>query len=553
MKLFSFLLLFFIILVLPVTVFTQSFSINTDGSIADNSAILDIKSTTKGLLMPRLTTVQKYAIATPAEGLKIYDTDTKTFWFYNGMVWTEIPDGSNSWNLSGNSLSNPANQFIGTLDDNPLLFRIKNINAGLIDSTTQNTAFGFRALDSAVITALQFNTAFGYKTLLNNTIGALNTAIGGNSLRSNKSGFSNVAVGYSSLFSNTTGGGNTAIGISALNNNTSGFQNTAIGMYAHFSSKSGVRNTSLGTEALVSDSSGNDNTAIGVYALSSSINANFNVAVGNNSLSYHKRNDYNTAIGGYALFWDTSGTSNTAVGYGSLFDNRNGIQNTAVGQGALYYNKASNNTAFGYGALSAIVTGYNNIAIGSGSGTHPSTPAIYNTISIGNNGFLNAYQNQAFIGNTSTIFIGGQVNWSTYSDARIKNNITEDVKGLDFITRLRPVSYYKDFASITSLTGNKVTEDYPGKYDGEQIKYSGFLAQEVEVAAKQSNYNFSGLHTPKGQYDLYSLSYAEFVVPLVKAVQEQQAMIKNQEKIIEEQKNKMEQLQKRVAAIEFKK
>ncbi|MEO6252395.1 MAG: tail fiber domain-containing protein [Ferruginibacter sp.] len=537
MKLFIFLILIpGLPMLFPTTGFTQSVSINTDGSNPDSSAILDVKSSTKGMLIPRTSTVSKLAIDNPANGLILYDTTTTTFWFYNGTVWTEIPDGSNSWNLSGNTLSNPANQFIGTLDDNPLLFRIKNINAGLIDSTSQNTAFGFRALDSTVFTPFQFNTAFGYKTLLSNTTGTLNTAIGGNSLRLNKTGFSNVAVGYGSLFSNTTGGGNTAIGSYALNNNTSGYQNTAIGSYAHFSSKSGVRNISIGTDALGSDSSGNDNTAIGVYSLVS-----------------HRKNNYNIAIGNYSLYEDTTGTSNTAVGYGSLFDNRNGNQNTAVGQGALYYSKASNNTALGYGALSAIVTGYNNIAVGSGSGTHPAAPAIYNTISIGNNGYLNAYQNQAFIGNLSTIWIGGQVNWSTFSDSRIKNTITEDVKGIDFITRLRPVTYYKDFDAITKLTGNNQTEDFTGKYDGEKIKYSGFLAQEVEVAAKQSNYNFSGLHTPKGQFDLYSLSYAEFVVPLVKAVQEQQEMIKSQQKIIEAQQKKLELFETRLAALELKK
>ena len=160
-------------------------------------------------------------------------------------------------------------------------------------------------------------------------------------------------------------------------------------------------------------------------------------------------------------------------------------------------------------------------------------------------GFLNAFQNQAFIGNTSTAWIGGQVTWSTYSDARIKNTITEDVKGLDFITRLRPITYYKSIAAVTKLTGNKDTKDFPGKYDTEKIKYTGFLAQEVEIAARKSGYDFSGLHVPKNNTDLYSLSYAEFVVPLVKAMQEQQIIITNQQKQID-------LMEKRLAALEVK-
>src|SRR5690606_38415696 len=54
----------------------------------------------------------------------------------------------------------------------------------------------------------------------------------------------------------------------------------------------------------------------------------------------------------------------------------------------------------------------------------------------------------------------------------------------------------------------------------EQITYSGFIAQEVEAAAKRLNYNFSGVDAPKNEKDLYGLRYAEFTVPLVKAVQE---------------------------------
>ena len=60
-----------------------------------------------------------------------------------------------------------------------------------------------------------------------------------------------------------------------------------------------------------------------------------------------------------------------------------------------------------------------------------------------------------------------------------------------------------------------------------------FLAQEVEKAANESVYDFDGVHKPKNDHDLYSLSYAQFVVPLVKAVQEQQEIIKTQQKQID--------------------
>ena len=58
-----------------------------------------------------------------------------------------------------------------------------------------------------------------------------------------------------------------------------------------------------------------------------------------------------------------------------------------------------------------------------------------------------------------------------------------------------------------------------------EIVYTGFLAQEVENAAENINFNFSGVKKPKSQFDTYGLSYAEFTIPLVKAVQEQQLEI----------------------------
>ena len=55
----------------------------------DASAALDVESTTQGILIPRVTTAQRDAIVSPAEGLEVYDTDTKTSWYYNGTEWVE--------------------------------------------------------------------------------------------------------------------------------------------------------------------------------------------------------------------------------------------------------------------------------------------------------------------------------------------------------------------------------------------------------------------------------------------------------------------------------
>jgi len=84
---------------------------------------------------------------------------------------------------------------------------------------------------------------------------------------------------------------------------------------------------------------------------------------------------------------------------------------------------------------------------------------------------------------------------------------------------LRPVSYNLDIDRYNKhiLPGKNDNNDVSEK---EKTEYTGFIAQEVETAARNIGYNFSGIHHPENDSDTYTLSYAEFVVPLVKAVQE---------------------------------
>lgn len=56
----------------------------------DNSSMLDIRSTSKGFLAPRMTTAQRNAIISPANGLVVYDTDLSSLYFFNGTVWSAI-------------------------------------------------------------------------------------------------------------------------------------------------------------------------------------------------------------------------------------------------------------------------------------------------------------------------------------------------------------------------------------------------------------------------------------------------------------------------------
>ncbi|MCR9250396.1 MAG: hypothetical protein NXI20_08220, partial [bacterium] len=85
----------------------QNIVINDDGSSADDSAILDLQSDSKGFVAPRMTTSQRNSISSPATGLVIYDTDIGAYYQYDGSSWKGYTQTS-SGTASGDVPSNPS-------------------------------------------------------------------------------------------------------------------------------------------------------------------------------------------------------------------------------------------------------------------------------------------------------------------------------------------------------------------------------------------------------------------------------------------------------------
>lgn len=109
--------LFIAFISIAAVTYAQSVSVNTDGSAADASSIFDVKSTTKGMLVPRMTTAQRLAIISPATGLLVFDTDTKTFWFYSGLLWTNISTASGgSFTLPYNGSTSSSTSALGVIN-----------------------------------------------------------------------------------------------------------------------------------------------------------------------------------------------------------------------------------------------------------------------------------------------------------------------------------------------------------------------------------------------------------------------------------------------------
>lgn len=92
------------------------------------SSMLDITSTTSGILIPRMTVAQRNLIASPAIGLLIYQNDsTPGFYYYNGTAWTLF--GSSGWSLTGNAATTPGTNFIGTTDGQDFVIKANGAEA----------------------------------------------------------------------------------------------------------------------------------------------------------------------------------------------------------------------------------------------------------------------------------------------------------------------------------------------------------------------------------------------------------------------------------------
>lgn len=416
------------------------------------------------------------------------------------------------------------------LPDRLELFQAGNTRVG-----RQDTGFSFPVSEQTG------NAVFGFNALNANTTGDYNTASGTAALFKNTEGNNNVGIGAFALHENVNRSYLVAVGDSALYNNglnaggmLQASHNTAVGSKAMFANTLGWYNTALGSESMVSNTTGAANAATGWKAL-------FANTTGIN----------NTANGWAALISNTSGSFNTAMGSGALYFNASGYGNTAVGEAALDFNDSgSNNTAVGRVALFNSGTGYQNSCFGTQSDV--ASEELHNATAIGFNAIANT-TNKVRIGNSSVTAIEGHVNWSYPSDARFKFNIhDENVPGLAFISKLRPVTYQFDARKFDEHLMQKMSDSIRQRrlegqdYDASTARIqTGFLAQDVEQVCKDLNYNFSGLHVPESEVDNYSLAYGSFVPLLVKGMQEQQEQIealKTENTLLKAQINELLQL-----------
>lgn len=284
------------------------------GTTSPNAnAILDITSTNKGLLLPRLA-LSATANATPLSshvaGMTVYNTatanDVTPGYYYNtGTKWVRLADASNYWSINGNEGTDPDVNFIGTTDSKDLIIKRGGLTAGYLTGTSglynNSISLGIGAMPRANLGTSYMNNAFGYLALSSLQNGRWNNAFGYSSLMLLNSGVYNTGLGHNAMQILSSGSMNTAVGSNSMVYTTTGNWNVAIG------------------GALGNLRSGDGNVGVGVSALSGTAShmqgSNYNVGVGFEAgNAYFEYGNYNIAIGANTVFPQPIGNYQLTIG-----------------------------------------------------------------------------------------------------------------------------------------------------------------------------------------------------------------------------------------------
>ena len=407
----------FIFAFIPIVLFSQNVGINTDGSTPDPSALLDVKSTTQGMLVPRLTSAQRNVIAAPATGLLVFDTTLGAFHFYDGAGWQNLSAGGVLSDADGDTKiaveQNPdedvvritagGNEIVtfhsdridmNSDDDNTILGEDAAEN---ISQANLSTIIGARAgrnytgdygvfvgVDAYKETQGQYNTAIGYQTAANDTFGFQNTFLGAEAGKNNH-GAQSVFIGIGAGINNDArkvvsigmnagaenkGYGNIFIGANAGKVST-GFDNLFIGENAGLLNTNGSGNTYIGHNA---GKAGNDYSNVHIGSDSGEKSTGFgNIIIGSRAAS-NSINGYNSVIiGTNAAIYDTASRNNVIIGERAGAGGSSSSfmhmkkESVLIGERAGYSLQGNGNTAVGYRA-GQNATGSSNVFIGREAG-----------------------------------------------------------------------------------------------------------------------------------------------------------------------------------------
>jgi hypothetical protein len=384
-------------------------------------------------------------------------------------------------------------------------------NAGM--NTTSGTRNAFTGAGAGLNNTLgNDNSFFGSGAGLTNTTGSNNSFFGANSGNLNTGG-NNSFFGANSGKVNSTGANNAFFGFETGLANKTGAENAFFGAGAGKANDDGIKNSFFGRNAGTANTDGNFNSFFGNASGQSNTTGIGNSFFGDSTGLINSTGGNNSFFGKGAGLVNSTGNNNVFLGYGTGINNSTGSNNTLLGANAQVNGNAQFATAIGAGAT---VTTDNTIVLGRSNQEDNvliwgKTYAM-NGLSLG--WFQPGGSNALCWGGGSGGFIG-----FCSSSIRYKENVADFTRGLDLITKLRPVTYN-------------------WKASGERDL--GFIAEEVNQVEPLLNvYN-------KGEIE--GVKYAQITTALVNAVKEQQTQIEKLEEQIKRQNEQIELLKALVCA-----
>ena len=446
----------------------------------------------------------------------------------NGSGFTNSTNSNNVFlgYYAGYTNTADNNLFIGT-------------ESGRYNSTgTNNTFLGYYSGRSN--TTGNSNVLIGNQSGAGNTTGYSNVMIGDNAGYGNSSGYSNIIMGRLAGFTGTNNQFNIFMGDSSgyFTNNQFATRNVFIG-YASGKNTQSYNNIFIGNQAGWANSAGQNNIAIGDQAGYSN-NTSQNIFIGTQAGKNNTSGSFNIFVGRYAGLLNTTGAQQILIGGGAGGSLTSGSENVIIGVNAGAINSVGNQNVFLGNQAGWSNTGSGNVIIGYkvgyGSFQTASNRLIIDNYSVTTPLIWGEFDNRRVVingtntDNTSnyTFFVkgsaGGSYAWNSTSDARLKKNISEITDALNKVILLRGVSYeWADSSSIEK--GSRI----------------GFIAQEVDKVVPQ-------VVNKDGQF--YSMQYAPLTALIVEAMKEQQKIINNQKSEIENLNNKLNAVNERLEKLE---
>ena len=473
---------------------------------------------------------------------------------YNTVAGTNAGDSFNGTNATDNTLYGfDAGTAITDGDDNTFI----GYQAGA--ATTESSlhvAVGHRAFASHNQNAAAGrtgNVAIGTQCMEESTSSYNTTAVGTEAMENAIDGYQNVMIGYRAGydgFQSGEGNNNIGIGTSCFNSATSALSNIGIGTQSLEDLTTGDYNNCIGFQSGMQLTEGAANTALGYYCLSQCTTGDYNIAVGSSAMSVGiTTGDENVCIGRNAGDDMAGGYENVCVGARAGRDITSGFRNVfvgtdtgivhtdghyaaALGHKALHQVTGNSDVGIGDHAGFDITSGGNNICVGGSAGRSGSPSGAISTgsnvICLGNNSITDIYCADTSISS---------------SDQRDKTDITEFNHGLDWINKLKPVTYRWDkrnWYHEYDDDGNVTKEGTP---DGSKKKarlHLGFKAQDVLEVEK--SFGYAGKKDDMLTVNLnedesaYGMKYERLVPILVNAIQE----LSEKNKELEERLGKLE-------------